>query len=45
MRMLRRTGDDGLQAAAEMVLSKVTVTLPEALREHLTIAAIHATSL
>ena len=35
MRMLRRTGDDGLQAAAEMVLSKVTVTLPDALREHL----------
>jgi len=35
MRMLRRTGDDGLQAAAEMVLSKVTVALPDALREHL----------
>ena len=35
MRMLRRTGDDGLQAAAEMVLSKVTVTLPDSLREHL----------
>jgi predicted DNA-binding transcriptional regulator YafY len=36
MRMLRRTGDDGLQAAAETVLSKVTVTLPDALRAHLT---------
>src|SRR6516165_12731815 len=35
MRMLRRTDDDGLQAAAEMVLSKVTVTLPDTLREHL----------
>ena len=35
MRMLRRTDDDGLQAAAEMVLSKVTVALPDALREHL----------
>src|SRR5215813_9484551 len=35
MRMLRRTGDDGLQAAAEMVLSKVTVALPDSLREHL----------
>ncbi len=36
MRMLRRTGDDGLQGAAETVLSKVTVTLPDALRKHLT---------
>jgi predicted DNA-binding transcriptional regulator YafY len=36
MRMLRRTGDDGLQGAAETVLSKITVALPDALREHLT---------
>ena len=36
MRMLRRTGDVGLQAAAETVLSKVTVALPDALRAHLT---------
>jgi predicted DNA-binding transcriptional regulator YafY len=35
MRMLRRTGDDGLLTAAETVLSKVTVALPETLREHL----------
>jgi predicted DNA-binding transcriptional regulator YafY len=35
MRLLRRTGDDGLQAAAETVLSKVTVALPDSLREHL----------
>jgi predicted DNA-binding transcriptional regulator YafY len=35
MRMLRRTGDDGLQAAAETVLSKVTVALPDSLRKHL----------
>jgi predicted DNA-binding transcriptional regulator YafY len=35
MRMLRRTGDRGLQAAAENVLSKVTVALPDALRTHL----------
>jgi predicted DNA-binding transcriptional regulator YafY len=35
MRMLRRTGDHGLQAAAENVLSKVTVALPDALRAHL----------
>ena len=36
MRMLRRTGDAGLQAAAETVLSKVTVAVPDALRAHLT---------
>ena len=36
MRMLRRTGDAGLQTAAETVLSKVTVAVPDALRAHLT---------
>jgi predicted DNA-binding transcriptional regulator YafY len=35
MRMLHRTGDQGLQSAAESVLSKVTVALPDSLREHL----------
>ncbi|HEX3504184.1 MAG TPA: YafY family protein [Xanthobacteraceae bacterium] len=35
MRMLRRTGDRGLQAAARSVLSKVTSALPDALRAHL----------
>jgi predicted DNA-binding transcriptional regulator YafY len=35
MRMLHRTGDHGLQSAAESVLSKVTVALPDRLREHL----------
>jgi predicted DNA-binding transcriptional regulator YafY len=35
MRMLHRTGDHGLQSAAESVLSKVTVALPDSLREHL----------
>jgi predicted DNA-binding transcriptional regulator YafY len=35
MRMLRRTGDRGLQAAARNVLSKVTVALPDTLRAHL----------
>jgi predicted DNA-binding transcriptional regulator YafY len=35
MRMLHRTGDHGLQSAAESVLSKVTVALPDALRDHL----------
>ena len=37
-RLLRRTGDLGLQQAAESVLSKITVILPEALRERLTAA-------
>ncbi len=34
-RLIRRTGDADLQQAAESVLSKVTVILPEALRDHL----------
>ncbi|MEO8714618.1 MAG: YafY family protein [Acetobacteraceae bacterium] len=34
-RLLHRTGDPDLQAAAERVLSKVTVILPEALRAYL----------
>jgi predicted DNA-binding transcriptional regulator YafY len=37
-RLLRRTGDLGLQQAAESVLSKITVILPQALREHLVAA-------
>src|ERR1700681_2404930 len=37
-RLVARTGDPGLQAAAESVLSKVTVVLPEALRAQLTAA-------
>lgn len=35
MRMLRRTGDAGLQQAAGSVLSKLTVVLPDALRDSL----------
>jgi len=35
VRLVRRTGDAGLQKAAESVLSKVTVILPHVLREHL----------
>jgi predicted DNA-binding transcriptional regulator YafY len=35
MRMLHRTGDHGLQSAAGRVLSKVTLALPDSLREHL----------
>src|SRR5215471_5074239 len=35
MRLLRRTGDVGLQDAAVSVLSKIEVVLPEALRSHL----------
>ena len=34
-RMLRRTGDRGLQTAAESVLSKIMVALPGALRSYL----------
>src|SRR5579864_3567889 len=34
-RLVARTGDPGLQDAAESVLSKVTVVLPERLREQL----------
>ena len=37
-RLVARTGDPGLQDAAESVLSKVTVVLPEALRAQLTAA-------
>lgn len=35
MRLLRRTGDPGLQKAADSVLSKVTAVLPEPLRASL----------
>jgi predicted DNA-binding transcriptional regulator YafY len=35
VRLLRRTGDVGLQDAAESVLSKISVVLPEALRTSL----------
>jgi predicted DNA-binding transcriptional regulator YafY len=35
-RMLSRTGDPGLQAAAENVMSKVRVALPDLLGQHLT---------
>ncbi|HET6308587.1 MAG TPA: HTH domain-containing protein, partial [Rhodopila sp.] len=34
-RMLGRTGDPGLEAAAERVLSKIRVAVPELLGEHL----------
>ncbi len=39
-RLVARTGDAGLQDAAESVLSKVTVVLPEVLREQLSSASI-----
>src|SRR5579863_3277366 len=35
VRMLGRTGDPGLQAAAQNVLSKVSVALPDMLGQHL----------
>jgi predicted DNA-binding transcriptional regulator YafY len=43
-RLVSRTGDPALQDAAESVLSKVTVVLPEALRSQLASAAIFVSS-
>jgi predicted DNA-binding transcriptional regulator YafY len=43
-RLVARTGDPALQDAAESVLSKVTVVLPEALREQLASAPIFVSS-
>jgi predicted DNA-binding transcriptional regulator YafY len=40
-RLVARTGDPGLQAAADSVLSKVTVVLPDALRAHLAAAPFY----
>jgi predicted DNA-binding transcriptional regulator YafY len=40
-RMLSRTGDPALQAAADSVLSKVTVVLPDALRAQLIAAPVY----
>ncbi len=39
-RLVARTGDSGLQGAAQSVLSKITVVLPEALRAQLATAPI-----
>lgn len=43
-RLLRRTGDTGLQAAASGVLSKIEVVLPATLREHLAAPAAFVSS-
>ncbi len=43
-RLVARTGDSGLQAAAESVLSKVTVVLPDALRAQLATAPFFVSS-
>ena len=43
-RLVARTGDPGLQDAAESVLSKVTVVLPEALRAQLAAASFFVSS-
>src|ERR1700691_6167527 len=40
-RLVARTGDPGLQDAADSVLSKVTVVLPEALRAYLAAAPFY----
>ena len=41
MRMLARTGDPGLQRAAESVLSKLTLVVPDALRDYLNSAPVY----
>ena len=41
LRLLRRTGDAGLEAAAQSVLTKLKAAMPEALREHLASAPFH----
>ncbi len=43
-RLVARTGDAALQGAAESVLSKVTVVLPEALREQLASTPIYVSA-
>jgi len=43
-RMLQRTGDSGLQEAAESVLSKLAVVVPEALRESLAAPAVYVST-
>jgi predicted DNA-binding transcriptional regulator YafY len=40
-RLIKRTGDPGLQAAAEAVLSKLSVALPPHLRDHLDLAPVY----
>jgi hypothetical protein len=41
VRLLARTGDPGLQKAAESVLSKITLVVPEPLREYLRAASVY----
>jgi predicted DNA-binding transcriptional regulator YafY len=41
VRMLARTGDPGLQKAAESVLSKVTLVVPDPLREYLSTTPVY----
>ena len=44
MRLVRRTGDAGLHAAADRVLSKVATALPEPLRDQLALAPFHVSA-
>jgi predicted DNA-binding transcriptional regulator YafY len=41
VRMLARTGDPGLQKAAQSVLSKVTLVVPDVLRDYLSTAPVY----
>jgi predicted DNA-binding transcriptional regulator YafY len=44
VRLLARTGDPGLQKAAESVLSKVTLVVPDPLREYLSAAPLYVST-
>ena len=45
VRLLARTGDPGLQKAAESVLSKVTLVVPDPLRDYLTTAPVYVSKI
>jgi len=44
LRMLRRTGDPGLAAAARSVATKLAAVVPEGMRVHLSAAPIHVSA-
>ncbi len=44
LRLLRRTGDPGLEAAARSVLTKLAAAMPDALRERLASAPFHVSA-
>src|SRR5215472_13401148 len=44
LRLLRRTGDPGLAAAARTVVAKLASVIPEGMRAHLTAAPLHVSA-